>query len=114
MRYLILDIGYSIYERFAEEENIEVYNPVALLNLVEIFNRKNLDLALQDPSTLTILKRYASYEDRVRNGHLGKTATFWLNVIEYTRLILMLQYSVKNNGHMADLFFAYDGPNYSR
>ena len=112
-----------LFERFAEEENVEVHNPVALLNLVQTCNRQNLDLVLQDPSTLTILERYASYENQVRNGHLGKTATFWLSVIEHTRLILMLQYSVKTNnlslfhkcnGEMADLFFAYDGPNYSR
>ena len=112
-----------LFERFAEEENVEIYNPLALLNLVQTCNRQNLDLTLQDPSTLTILERYTSYENQVRNGHLGKTATFWLSVIEHTRLILMLQYSVKTNnlplfhkcnGDMADLFFAYDGPKYSR
>ena len=79
-----------LFERFAEEENVEVHNPVALLNLVQTCNRQNLDLALQDPSTLTILERYASYENQVRNGHLGKTATFWLSVIEHTRLILIV------------------------
>ena len=71
-----------LFERFTEEANVEVYNPVALLNLVQIGNRENLDLALQDPSTLTILEKYSSYEDRVRNGHFGKRATFWLSVIE--------------------------------
>ena len=103
--------------------NVEVYNPMALLNLVQTCNRENLDLALQDPSTLTILERYASYEERVCSGHLGKTARFWLSMIEHTRLILMLQYLVKTNnfplfhkcnGDMAELFFAYDGPSYSR
>ena len=112
-----------LFERFAEEGDVEVFNPMALLNLVQICNRENLDLALQDHSTLTILERHASYEDRVRNGHLGKKARFWLSVIEHTRLILMLKYSVKTNnfplfhkcnGDMADLFFAYDEPNYSR
>ena len=106
-----------LFERFAEKENVEVFNPTALLNLVQICNREDLNLALQDPSKLTILERYASYE------HLGKTASFWLSVIERTRLILMLQYSVKTNdfplfhkcnGDIADLFFAYDGSNYSR
>ena len=64
-----------------------------------------------------------AYEEKVCAGHLGKTATFWLSVIDNTRLVLMLLYSVKTNnlalfhkcnGDMADLFFAYDGPNYSR
>ena len=44
-----------LFERFAEEENVKVYNSMALLNQVQICNRENLDLALQDPSTLTIL-----------------------------------------------------------
>jgi len=112
-----------LIERFIEEEKVEVTNPVALLNLVQACSRETLDIVLQDPSTLTILEKYVTYEDKVRAGHLGKTATFWLSVIDHSRLILMLQYSVKTNnlalfhkcnGDMADLFFAYDGPNYSR
>ena len=112
-----------LFEQFAEEENVQVSNPLALLNLVQKCNRENLDITLQDASTLTILERYVSYKAWVRKGHLGKTATFWLSVIEHTHLILMLQISVKTNnfslfhkcnGDMADLFFAYDGPNYSR
>lgn len=112
-----------LVQRFFEEENVEVTNPVALLNLVQNCSRENLDLALQDPSTLTVLEKYVAYEDKVRTRHLGKTATFWLSVIDHTRLILMLQFAVKTNnlalfhkcnGDMADLFFAYDAPNYSR
>lgn len=112
-----------LIERFIEEEKVEVTHPEALLNLVQTCSRDTLDLALQDPFTLTILEKYVAYEDKVRAGHLGKTATFWISVIDHTRLILMLQYSVKTNnlalfhkcnGDMADLFFAYDGPNYSR
>ena len=112
-----------LFERFAEEEDVEANSPVPLLNLVQNCNRENLDLVSQDPATLTILEKYTTYEDRVRNGHLGKTATFWMSVIEHARLIFMLQYAVKTNnfhlfhkcnGDMADLFFAYDGPNYSR
>ena len=112
-----------LFERFAEEEDVEANSPVPLLNLVQNCNRENLDLVSRDPATLTILEKYTTYEDRVRNGHLGKTATFWMSVIEHARLIFMLQYAVKTNnfhlfhkcnGDMADLFFAYDGPNYSR
>lgn len=110
-------------ERFIEEENVEVTNPKALFNLIQTCSRENLELALKDNSTLALVNKYVAYEDRVRDGHLGKTATFWLSVIDHTRRILMLQYAVKTNnlalfhkcnGDMADLFFAYDGPNYSR
>ena len=52
-------------ERFTEEEKVQVTNPMAMLNLVKTCSREKLDLALQDPSTLKIFKRYVSYEDKV-------------------------------------------------
>ncbi|CAH1773854.1 unnamed protein product [Owenia fusiformis] len=112
-----------LIERFSEDESVDVINPMALFELVQTCSREHLDFALKDPSTLTILEKYVSYEDKVRDGHLGKTATFWMSVIDHIRLLLMLQYAVKTNnlalfhkcnGEMADLFFAFDGPNYSR
>ena len=112
-----------LFERFIEDENVEVANPNALLNLIQVCSRDNLELVLQDQSTVTILQNYVAYEDKVESGHLGKTATFWMRVVRHIRLILMLHYSVKTNnltlfhkcsGDMAELFFAYDGPNYSR
>ena len=39
----------SLFERFTEEENVEVFNPMALLNIVQICNRENLNLALLGP-----------------------------------------------------------------
>jgi hypothetical protein len=112
-----------LMDKFIEEEEVEINNPVALLSLIGTCIRQTLDLALSDPGTLTILEKYVAYEDKVRVGHLGKTAIFWLSVIDHTRLLLMLQYAVKTNNlalfhkcnsDMADLFFAFDGPNYSR
>ena len=109
--------------RFVEEQNVEVSSPVALFNLVQTCSDDNLDLAMKEPSTLVILQKYLAYEEQVRNGNLSKTATFWLSVIDHTRLILMLLYSVKTNNlalfhkcnkDMTGLFLAYDGPNYSR
>ena len=54
-----------LFERFPEEENGETYNPVVLLNLVRICNREILDRpCIAGPCTLTLLERYASYEDK--------------------------------------------------
>lgn len=112
-----------IMEQFISEESMQVNNPVAILNLVKGCNRENLDLALKDSSTQDLIKRYQDYEDKVRTGYLGKTAMFWFSFIEHCHLVFMLQYAVKTNnfelfhkcnGEMADLFFAYDGQNYSR
>ncbi|CAM4556106.1 unnamed protein product [Leuciscus chuanchicus] len=86
-------------------------------------DRQNLDLALQDDSTLINIRHYLEYQDKVRKGHLGKTAVFWLSVTDHGRLVFMLLFSVKTNnlalfhkckGDMAGLFFAFDGQNYSR
>jgi len=110
-------------EKFEQEESVQVNNPVALFNLVKLCNRENTNLVLQDPSTLSIISNYVKFEEKVRTGLLGKTASFWFGFIDYARLILMLIYSVKTNnlklfhkcnGEMANLFFAFDGPNYSR
>ena len=107
-------------EKFEQEESVQVNNPVALFNLVKSCSQENLNLVLQDPSTLS---KFVKFEEKVRTGRLGKTATFWFGFIEHARLIYMLIYSVKINnlklfhkcnGEMANLFFAFDGPNYSR
>ena len=104
--------------QFINEEKDEPTNPEALLNLIQSCTRENLDITLHDPSMVNILQKYMTYEDRVRNDHLGKTAMFWLSMINHIQSILMLQYSVKTNnlalfhkcnGEMANLFFAYDG-----
>ena len=112
-----------LLDRFLEEEDVESPDPVALLNLAQSCDRQNLNLALQDPSTLVTLNQFDAFQEKVRSGYLGKTAQFWMSVIDHTRLILMLQFSVRTNslalfhkcnGDKANLFFAYDGPIYSR
>jgi hypothetical protein len=112
-----------LMERFIDEENIQIVDPEAILNLMKSCDRQHLDLALIDPSTQNIIQKYQAFEDKVRSGHLGKTATFWFSFIEHSHLIFMLLYSVKTNnlqlfhkcnGEMAALFFAFDGHNYSR
>ena len=112
-----------LFQQFIEEQGSKFADPDHLMLLTETCNRENLNQALCESNVLDILQQYAIYEEKVRKGHLGKTATFWFSVIEHARLILMLQYVVKTNnfalfhkcnGEMAHLFFAYDGPNYSR
>ena len=112
-----------LIECFNEEENVDVTYTVALLSAAQNCSRESLNHAIHDSSTCIILDKYQAHEDKVCAGHLGKTATFWISVIDHTRLILMLLYAVKTknfdlfskcNEDMANLFFAYDGPNYSR
>lgn len=111
-----------LFESFVEED-AATHNTVALQALVKSCDRKTLDNALKDPSTIAILDQFAVFQDKVRKGHLGKTAEFWMSVINHTHLIVMPQFSVKTNnlalfhkcnGKMSNLFFAYDRPNYAR
>ena len=112
-----------LIDTFIEEDNVEVTNPKALFNLVQTCSRKPLNIIFQDHPTFSVLEKYVAYEGKVRASHLGKTDTFWLSVIDTIRLVLMLLYSLKTNNSalfhkcnrvMADVFFSYDGPNYSR
>ena len=112
-----------LIEQFIEEENLQVSNPSTILNITQTCTRENLTMALEDPNTLNFIQKYYDYEEKVRNGHLGKTAAFWMSFITHCHLLFMLLHSVKTNnlqlfhkcnGDMAALFFAYDGCNYSR
>ncbi|KAI4828903.1 hypothetical protein KUCAC02_022974 [Chaenocephalus aceratus] len=112
-----------LMERFIEEESILITDPVALLNMIQSCNREHLDEALKDRSTLTLIEKYHAYEEKVLKGHLGKTAALWMSFINHCHLVFMLLHSVKTNniqlfhkcnGEMANIFFAFDGHNYSR
>ena len=112
-----------LMERFIEEESVKIDDPAAILNLVNLCCRHNTDAAVKDLSVLNIFQKCSEFEEKIRQGHLGKTATFWFSFIEHTRLVSMMLYAVKTNnlklfhkcnGDMADLFFAFDGHNYSR
>ena len=62
----------------------EPTNPEALLSLIQSCTRENLDITLHDPSVVSILQKYMTCEDKVCNGHPGKTAMFWSSVIDHT------------------------------
>ncbi len=107
---------------FLEEEKPDIPNET-LINLIHCCTCENLDSTLKNPSLLNLINQYKQYQDKVRKGHLGKTGMFWLSMMDHARLVFMMDFAVKTNnfelfhhcnGAMADLFFAYDGHNYSR
>ena len=112
-----------LIEQFTVENNIQVTDATAILNIIKLPNRENLDDAIRDTSTIRLIEKYITYQDKVRNGHLGKTAHLWMSFINHSHLTFMLLHAVKTNnislfhkcnGEMAGLFFAYGGQNYSR
>ena len=94
-----------------------------LMSIGEDPSRELLHNILADVEMTEFLSSYQNYENLVRVGELGKTAQFWMSVIDQMHLIAMLLYAVKTNNlvlfhkanaDMAELFFAYDHQNYSR
>lgn len=86
-----------LIERFIDEENISISDPTAFLNMVRSCNREHLKEALSDSSTLTLIDKYCTYEDKVLKGHLGKTASFWMSFITHCHLVFMLLHAVKTS-----------------
>ena len=112
-----------LMERFVEEVHIPIDDPAALIEVTQACTREKLDQALKDQSTINLTKKYQAFQHDARLGSLGKTAAFWISVIDHCHLVFMLLYSIKTNnielfhccnGMMAPLFFAFDGQNYSR
>ena len=58
MERLLMDI-------FIHEENINITDPAALLNMVQSCNRENLNETLSDQSTVTLIDKYRSFEEKV-------------------------------------------------
>ena len=115
-----------LFEVFTEENEIEM-RPEALLNLINECSSTScgdkLNKAIEDNSVGNIIKNYEEYQEMVRSGHLGKTGQFWISFMDNAKLVFLLTHAVKTNNRkvfhkcnamMANLFFAFDGPNYSR
>ncbi len=111
-----------LLEVFIDEFHLQI-SPKALTNLIQKCDHQNLDNSLKDACTIQIINQYVAFQDRVRRGLLGKTAAFWISVMDHQRIVFLLLIAVKThntklfhacNGNMAPLFFAYDGHNYSR
>lgn len=112
-----------LFEVFVEQRGDELQDSAVITSLFVSPDRDQLMMAIHDPVVTELIKDYMQFEDKVRQGLLGKTAVFWISVIDQAHLLFMLQHAVKINdfdlfhycnGKMADLFFAFDGQNYAR
>jgi hypothetical protein len=106
-----------------DETASDSMNLDALDALIKDCSEENLLSTLQDDSLIQCLNAYFDFQDRVRNGDLGKTGQFWMSFLDHARRIFLLLYAVKVNdlqifhkcmADMADLFFCFGGINYSR
>ena len=65
-------------EQFIKDENIQI-KPETMGSLITTCQHEKIDLTLKNLSTLTIIRQYLDYRDKVNKGHLGKDAMFFLS-----------------------------------
>ena len=78
---------------------------------------------INDEQIHAYVRKYLKFKQKVREGHLEKTAMFWLSYMDQVSLVLSLLRAVKTNDfmlyveclyNMCDIFFSFDGQNYAR
>ena len=114
------------YWMLVEETNVQIC-PQVLRDSIQIWNRENIDVALQDVSTNKIIKIYVNFQEKVCLGTPMNSQERQQDPVP--RLFItsnwsfMLIFTVKSNkeklfhkcnGEVANLFSAYNGQNYSR
>ena len=65
--------------------------------LMKFCNEENFLSELEDQSTLLLMKTYEEFQENVCNGHLGKTAAFWMSFLDHARRVFILLCAVKAN-----------------
>ena len=64
-----------LFEKFLEDEGVELTNPITFLNLVQYVSRENLEDSMHDASVDLIIEQYSAYEQKVRDGVSHNTKT---------------------------------------
>ena len=117
LKAVVEELERLLFETFLEDQD-DMEEPAALISLLVSPDSEQLEQSLNDPAVNELVESYKQYEQKVRQGKLGKTAVFWMSLIDQAHLLFMLQHSVKTNdldlfhycnGEMANLFFAFDG-----
>ena len=71
------------YRSFLEEmSDLNISDPVILLQFIQNITKETLGDTIEDESVNVVLQKYLAYENSVRSGYLGKTAAFWMAVID--------------------------------
>ena len=72
-----------LYRSFHEEmSDLNISDPVILLQFIQNITKETLDDTIEDESVNVVLQKYLAYENSVRSVYLGKTAAFWMAVID--------------------------------
>ena len=78
---------------------------------------------LRDSDVKKFMDKYMEFESEIRQGKQGSTPQFWLQYLDFVKIIELLYYAVKRNEfnvythclhEMAAKFFSFKGHNYAR
>ena len=114
-----------LFQAFQQENNFVFSDNIisALEQVAECPDSEGIEKLISNEECSALISEYEQYKEQVRNGHLGKTAQFWLNYTDKVWLILCFLQATKENDldlhiyslrHMCPLYFAYDHHNYAR
>ena len=107
----------------SEADFLDDETRAVLLCLAKDPTEEKLAESLQNDSCRNLLQRLSDFRTRVLQGHLGKTAQFWMRYVDRVWNILNFQLATKENNlnlhlgcleKMVSLFFSYDHQNYAR
>ena len=113
----------TFIDQLSSDSPLKSTDTATLDALIKSCTPENLAAAENDPTLSLLMDGYEEFQEKVRKGSIGKTATFWLSFLDHARRVFMLLYAVKTNNlplfhksmaDMADLFFSFGGHNYSR
>ena len=109
-----------LFERFLNESNLTL--PDVFFEPIDVPSLNNINEAIE--SAKDIFTKYLTFKDNARNGALGKTPQFWIQLYMdlmecQTRIHLSVQENDFVSRHAAwktflPMFFALNKPNYAR
>ena len=62
--------------------DLNISDPVILLQFIQNITKETLGDTIEDESVNVVLQKCLAYDNSVRSGDLGKTAAFWMAVID--------------------------------
>ena len=123
LRLVVDALTRLLINEFTSNYSHEKIDTPALLQLIENIHPTKLNQAHADPSTTLLVQEFLQFKQKIREGLLGKTAMFWMSFLDQATILFLMMWAIKHNdrplyhkcnAEMANLFFAFDGHNYSR
>ena len=106
-------------------QNEVIYNEIkdSLKKFASDLKKTSPAAMLNNSKVVEVFAKYEEFKQDVRNGSLGKTAVFWISIVDHCNLAIQLDMAIKLNDFtsfkyvinaMIPLFFGENSQNYAR